>query len=702
MPSERDVRGVSGPANTRTLIRIALLLHPGVRDVRDGIRRAFVLAALEGRKVGDVIRMEDLREAVRRLTGCALDDADLLDILARLVEKEWVLVDRGNLEFEIVKPVAVPSFEEATEKAWQEFLAFLRRARVDYDPRLDTEDLRGGIEAAVLKLFSRLLTSGLTLGHQIETLPIADVRFVVTGVARDRGLSRKYADAVADYLASYPPAVRALFRDSYHASVLWDILRMEREMVLDEFFTEIRGIVADSNFLIALLDSTDSGHLLARAGLDLCRRKRIPFWYSSETAREIDRLIRAAKRVHNGDVGPDRELTRNPFVLNWRRLNRDGQLSWADYVTRLEEWRAMLAEGWDIRPLPDEPAPNEDARHFARVVLPKLSEARASTRKEEDGDNAGWERPKTPAQVEHDAFLYGLVAELRDRAPKSGGAKNPAGPWLLTFDNLLGLLDKRQSEDADLGLVLQPRALLDYLRAYSKLQFDEKDQDQIVEALLRFAWRKPVKITIEEYTKEIEAKFGGEVEADTIRRILLRSPLREQLEKALASEDVAAPERIVAEILTDRDFVDQVIAERHTREALATALQRLQEKEEKLRIALAQLEAERGRPGPVVAVTADAHAGARSESNATARAEASAVAFAQARAEIDALVQLLEKNGAFRDPHVPQPTPDDLATSEKAKKWLEAVKRAIEVGEKVADVVKSLLPWIGGILARLA
>lgn len=670
--------------NTDMLVRLSVLTKGPLLERRKDIRKSFVLASLSTYRPESEFEVKDLSNNIKDITKCEMDNENIISIL-NILEIENIVQHLDGLKYKLTKEVQLPEFKSLTQPAWEEFLNILKKKYVDYDPYID-KDARNIFDSILLRLLTRFTISSNLLANQIESLPIEDFKLIIEEYVSksflSKNLSKKYTDLIYSFLGLKSPHLLKFIFDSYSKLINLDLLMREQEMPSINFLENVKFLLVDTSFLAAIMCKTDSVHPLASAVAKQCLNSNIPLYYTLTTKQEMWRAINGSKHEMDSLYQSKRHgIIKSQFVSDFRRQN----ISWHEYIAILDLWEQVIQNKWQLISIPEEfnLSVDEDISQYVRTTLPIIDSIRYGDRIKNDPNYQP--RLRGDLQFNHDAFCLGLIANHRKSLEISTG-KKPIGPWFLTFDDLLSVLNATYfRRDNDFGLVIQPRTLLNYLLIYSKIQFEKGDIEAVAEAILKFTARTPdPKLTFDEYTRLVTYKIGlGQADIEILKEIFLASPLRAELERAVELEHGEDADDVVYKIITNQPFVDTILEERRTDEKFKNMAKQYHTIKEELIKKTAALEALERSAKPNIIVT----------TNVVTNIDVTI------QNEVKTLISLLETENAFKDGLLEKPR--DISKIEKLKKWLDETKKIVETSKTVSDGIKALLPFVTYLIAKL-
>ena len=673
--------------NTDILVRLSALTKGPLLERRKEIRRSFVYAALSAYQIGSEFEVNDLSTNIKSITKCELGDENIISILNQL-KSEGVVQHVGGLKYKLEKNVGLLESQQITQPVWGEFIPFLKKQYTDYDLYID-KDARSVFDAVLFKLLTRFEISSKALESQIESLPVDDFKLIIEEIVKksslSKNLSKKYTDIIYSFIVSKSPNLLKLIFNSYSGIINMDLLIREQEMPSIDFLGDIKFLIVDTPVLVALMCETDPAHPLASAVAKQCAKSKIPLYHTPDTKKEMRNFIEGSKYEMDGfSESKSNRIIRSQFVADFRRQN----ISWGDYIATLNSWELLVKSQWQIVPAPEDfnlDDIDDDFCNYVKKTIPILDHTRNEKRVTSDPNYKP--RYRGDIQIEHDARCLGAISHIRESLKVHDG-KEPMGPWILTFDNLVSTLDAMYPRrSGDFGFVFQPRTLLNYLLVYSKIEFEKEDQEAVAEAIIRFTARTPdPKLTTDEYARLVTYKVGlGEADVEVMKEIFLASPLLEELKNALELEHGGEADRVAHRIITDTAFIDAIIEERETRERLTRVVKTLRETKEKLSMERAAREALERTAKQNISIT----------TNVVTNIDVNI------QNQVDSLISLLDAQNAFKNGLLEKPSDVSISTKEKLKNWLETTRETIETSATISDGVRALVPIISYLLGQV-
>ena len=296
-------------------------------------------------------------------------------------------------------------------------------------------------------------------------------------------------------------------------------------------------------------------------------------------------------------------------------------------------------------------------------------------------------RRRSPESYSIDAYCVSIISFIK-KNPGIFLTKKELGPWYLTYDSLLSdLNDHHFRKDDEFGNVIQPRILLNYFLAFSKISYNEKDIQKLAKALLKYTVRNPKKsISIDEYAKELAVKIGfDENNADTLKELLVKMPLFNEIEISLREGNVNEAEKMFCEYIAHPNFeklFEGVINSEEKDTRIKELAKKLRETNDELKKEKAVREALEKVGGPKINIVIP-----------------SIVGFdPHISLKITELITKLNESNAFSNESSPKP-PKELNDS-NSKSWIEKIQFAVQTTGFIADCY-SIMQLTSQILALL-
>ncbi len=557
MSTYKSINEQSYSIDSELLVRLSAITKGELLERRKDIRRSLVLAALDNYNINEIVNSEELTIQIKQITKCKLIPEDIITVLNEL-ENNGTIEHLGQLKYKLKIKPSIPNFEQIVQPVWNEFQVFLKDFISEYDPELHNNAERI-FESLLMKILTRFSVSEL-LENQLDTVPIENFEYIISKevdtVFFHDNFGKKYPDVLFKYFCSNSPKLLDFIFESYYGLINIDLVSREQELPLIDFCDEIEFLLLDTNFIIPLICNTDPKNPLSFALVKQCKKYNIPLYFTQKTKEEIWRSIKNAKSDMKGLHSRKGSITNNQIVADFINSKK----RWSEYSIYLDSWEIIIKDKWNIVQIHPEMSANIDEYIYGDIkgILPIADRFRFESRAERDVDYHFHLRNENA--YEHDAYCIGLIGYLK-KNPSTVNKPKTLGPWFLTYDNLISFVNATYiRKDDEFGYVIQPRALLNYFLAYSKIQFDVEDKETVAIALLRFTARsKGSKLTIEEYSRLVSIKIDfGEENSEIIKEIFLKSPLLEELEKVLYLEDGEEADLVAYDIFSHPGIQDLI------------------------------------------------------------------------------------------------------------------------------------------------
>jgi hypothetical protein len=540
------------------VVKLAALTRGKILEMRKEIPKSLILAALDNYEEGSKISLEEVSKSIQNITKCTISNSEIISNFNEL-EIDNVIEHLGHLKYRLKIKPNLSDFETLTQSVWKEFEIYVISRYSEYDPGIHT-NTKKVFDSLLLKILVRFATSK-PLENQVDRISLDNFDSIVNQEVKENyfpdGFAKAYPTITMDYFSSESPELLDFIFGSYCGVVNIDLVLKEQDLPSIDFGNEIGFLLLDSNFIIPLLCNTDSKNPLSIALINLCNKYDIPLYYTPKTKSEIWNSISNTKKAMMTWSGNSKgHQIESQFITDYSR----NKGSWTDYYLVLSQWENKLEHNWNIRELSSEfvAEVEDECYDFMLKTLPMVDKFRFSYRTEKEVDYNI--RLRSDKSYEHDAYCIGLLSHLKNN-PMHKSSKKLLGPWFLTYDDLISFINQTQlRKDDDIGYSIHPRILLNYLLAYSKLEFDTEDKEYVAMALLRYTARPNASsITVEEYSRIFAEQIDvGSENATVLKSILLVSPLIDELENALKSGNRDEADIIAVEIFSKDDIKDLI------------------------------------------------------------------------------------------------------------------------------------------------
>lgn len=676
--------------NTEVLLRSILFSRGRLLDRRKDIRISLVLAGVDSFEENCEFTVSNLAKKIAHISKCTLTDREVLSLLDD-EEIRGFVKHVGSLTYVKSKSVDFPGFDHLSQPVWEEFIVLLHQKDKDYDPHIH-KNARSVFDAILMAIVARFSLSK-PLENHIDYLPIEDIKSVINHeigkIPFPDNFPKKYSDTIMEYVCSTSPVLLKFILDCYYCFIDIDLVTKESYHKDVDFCETIGFLLVDTNFVVPLLCETDPLHPLSFSVFEYCKKTGVKLYYSPKTKGEIWNLVNGSKNEMRLNIERTNSHE-NQFLNDYRNLKRRSYLHWSDYIVYLNNWVDNLKSKYSIEQLPEECELeiNDHVFNQVTITLPMLDGVKA--KEQSKYDPTYQVKKRSPNQLAHDAFCVALICSIKEKNRKSGSGL--LGPWFLTYDNLLSNLNSYYFMQTDeYGYVIQPRTLLNYYLAYSKIKFDEKDLEYLAMALLRYTARaKQSKLSLEEYSQELAVKIGAsEDDADSLYEFLKRSPLLSVLEEALDEGQTSEADRIAVETVSHPNF-DRLI---QSFEEMQGDKVRIKELGKRLKKVSNELDIERAKRETLEKATS------RSQVIVISTAFNSDISL-EVQGKVTELIEKLNEINAIGPDKISSP-PKQMS-KKTLTSWLKSINFAIETKRNVLDGIVTVTPLISQIMRLLS
>lgn len=680
--------------NGEILIRLSTLISDrSLIERRREIRKQLLEVAISELETYKEYDLQEISIQLKTVTKCTLSDEQILQILNEL-EKENIVKHLHDIKYRILSKPKILIFEERTLPVWKEFTTFLKEEFPNYDPYLHN-NVKEVFNYVIKNIIIRLSVSNPTLNQ--GNYPLNDIEEDIKDEIKNfhlpDKLNEKLPEILVKYLNSKPQTLNNFIFDCYYGLINIDLVAREQEIPDIDFGAEIEFLILDTNFIVPLLCQYDSLHPLCIALINQCNKLKIPLYYTSKTREEIWRVVKSSNSLTQGLTQQKTFPADNQFISNFLQMNT----TWSIYYTYLGNWEEIVSKH-SITLIRREIEQFIDNKTY-EIVKQSLIFADSLRYEERTRKDMPYiPHRRSDENYSHDAFCVGLIDYLRKNKLSMN---KKLGPWLLTYDSLLPYINLNPSmKFDDFGLVMQPRILLNYLLAYSKIKFNEEDRGEVAFALITLTTKGiNQEITIEEYSKLVAAKLDlGLDSSEIIRQIFICSPLLEELKTALSNESDEGSDAIAYRIFTSpemENIVDKIISQEELKKKYNNDVSDLESRVKSMSECLIKTRAEK-----------EALESIYKQNNITVNVNLSnnikneIIIDSNVPPNISTLIKFLDEEGAFKGNVIEKP-PSRLSL-EKAKEWISSTKDAIENASEITESIKAILPYIGVVLQTLS
>ena len=521
---------------------------------------------------------------------------------------------------------------------------------------------------------------------EVQTIESIDYSEIIENIVREHNLNqaKSFREALRNYLED-PTDLLLDFTDKVYTGIInYHLISKEREIDFESLPSSDNRLFLDTNILVALLCRTHNSHpVISQA----CRRARdlgYELYYLPSTAEEMQELINGSKFELSEfrESGGNRDVIESPFVNDYIRQH-----------VKYRDYRSDILNGWrdslELRGITEfgEELPSSEA---AEEIIHQQIERVEGVKGHEGADI------KSNSKIQHDANLLAIVGTLRDELD----SETITGPFAISYDKTVTAVGNMRDSDSEFGIALHPRSLLDYLLAFSPVEFDQEDRDEVAFSILKscISFDDPP-LTVEEYAKLIRPRTNlEEGDEELLARIFLESPLVDQLEAALERGRGEEADETALDILDDESYLQQLSDEWGLREKMQQAAQTAQEREEEAEEYQQKYQQEREKREMLERIVENTPT---INIDVSAEANASAEAIQEFEIELNQFVEVLNKrlDGGIEASEISDP-PSDSSNLLDVRDWLNSVAANL-ASDAATGGASALLPWVQELLSEV-
>jgi len=685
--TELKVIGDNTGYEINNLLRSISLTRGKFLERRRGIRKSLVIAALDQIQNDATFTIDDVMKKIEEIGKCKIDKKEIVIVLDDLIAQD-LIAHSEEYSYVLKSRIELPGIDVLIDPVWMEFSGSLKQHWSKYDPFLHKK-ARDVFNSVLLKILTRYALSK-PLENGIDYIPIENIKFVINDEIALRSIEgefgKKLSEISLEYFTSNGEELLKCILNCYLWFIDLNLLSYEKKMETINFCDELNFLLLDSNFIVPLLCKTDVRHPLSISLVEFCNKSKIQIYYTDKTCDEIWNLIKTSKNEMK--LNPYKTvITNNQFLDDYRYLNAMRGTHYVEYILILNKWIEFLNETYQIKQLPEMFSKNYDKLDFEyiKTTLPMLYDVQVKERAKRNVDYRVRRRSEESYFI--DAYCVSIISFIK-KNPTISLTKKELGPWYLTYDSLLSDLNEHYFRKNDeFGNIIQPRILLNYFLAFSKIEYDDKNVENLAKALLKYTVRNPKKsISIDEYAKELAVKIGfDEDKADTLKEFLVKMPLHYEIEAALQNGNVNEAEKMFCEYISHPNFeklCEGVVNSEEKDTRIKELAKKLRETKDELMKEKAAREVLERVAGANINIIIPAIIGFEP----------------QTASKITELIAKLNEINAFTNESFPKP-PQELNIS-NAKQWIEKIQYAIQTTGFFADCV-SVIQLINQILPLL-
>lgn len=689
----------------KSLLNAAPLLQGELLDRRQELKNNLVKYALTLDRCPENFESDDLISLINRKFGIKMDVAVVTSCLQEL-EQKGVIKHSQSGEYNLIEKPSSVTFDKLTDPVWEEFSDELQEENEEIDIYNINKSMEPAFKDFLMEFFLDIAESFEALSeYQVDTIYTDNTEDLIKETIKSHNLrdENTFEVVLTDYIKNPKKSEKLLeFTDKvYRGVVNIDLLARERDAEFPEIAdvpTQNKVIILDTNTIVNLLCETDRLHPLATKVCEKSVENDFDLYFTNETRKELNGLIRWAEQEMDGIYNGNRsfETADTQFVKDFRKKD---EVSWDEYINRVRDWEETVQE-WDITEFDKDIEPNNKVLAEAKELLIEYE---------------GELTQQSLDRLNHDASLFGYAAQSRVKSDSD------FGPFILSFHNdFTDAGNKLVEKDGLQGIIgnhvlaMQARNWLNYLLSFSSIEFDEEDRKEVSLAILQGATNFEEALSIKDYSRLLVPKLELEAEDEEYLANYLRGhPLHEELQDALNENKGHKAEKISRQMIKDEEYKKTIQNERKFHERIQHASSRVEELEsevenkdervEELEQRVEELEDDKGDTFIIQGGTAIADSNAEAEAKAEAKIE-----FEE---KYESLVEKFEEKISDDIGEITDGLPDDFDESaienppkgdsniEDKKEWLQTISALITVSGSTTGAFSQLQPEINEVLA---
>ena len=109
---------------------------------------------------------------------------------------------RSGFEYQLIKKIETPDFQQKSQPIWDEFHLFLNSQYKDFDPFID-KDARKVFDCILIEILKRFIISSEPLERQVESLPFEDFKSLIREETNRANLSKNLDKVYPNIIDTY-------------------------------------------------------------------------------------------------------------------------------------------------------------------------------------------------------------------------------------------------------------------------------------------------------------------------------------------------------------------------------------------------------------------------------------------------------------------------------------------------------------------
>jgi hypothetical protein len=636
------------------------VLSGRLRDRRENIKEDMVSYALSEFEEDTTISAQEV-SGILTNKGFAMDNSDIKKRLHSLSEEgelEHISEDR----YRILQRRRFEDFDDKIDGLWREFKEDLSDGydSIDYE-NLD-EDMESVFKSFFQELYSIVFDSTEDLVEsETDPLTYVDTTNILDDLIENHDIHKKnvYRELLLDYLENPSEKLSEVTQTLYTATINYHVLKSGKDIDFDSIPTKGRVLFYDTNILVSMLCKSKDLNPIVSAVTKRSKELDFEQYYIPETAQELDELIRMSKREMDdiGHLPPGSGPVQNELLEEYYFGDEFNNLS--EFQSYLSDWRTYVRLQHDLGEYEGEVQKDEAVFEWARETIREFDKASG------DLDVS----TKDPDNIKLDAKMLAILTSLREQIDSDLSV----GPNIISRDNdVLRTSNSGQPYFWDYNVAVHPRQWLNYLLAYTSVEFDEEDWKNISKGILDMSTSSQQEWTIKKYASVLSDKLNHEGDPKTLEKFMIESPRKRDIKQGLKERDGNKVERAVAETAGNEKFCQAFKESLEADERADQMIETIKEQRERIE----ELEASQDNSGTVinneveVSPETNVDSTATAESESTSSASSTSLSSAHSKQEVvnnvNEFINMLNENldQGIEGSNAPAP-PEDTSDLEK-------------------------------------
>ena len=658
--------------NKKTVLNATPLMDGRITNRRQEIKTQIVSYVLNQRSLTGELSIFKLQSIIEGEVGLNLDESTIRAVMNELEDQGYVSHMKSD-DYKIHSSPSIRGLSERVDDIWIEYRSRLRDNDGDQGIDYKLDNHRNAFEEVFTRFFENIQGQTESLDNYSGSGSIEnELDPVISGVADDFPLldSVFFQDEVMSYIKEQTPELLQFVGTLYTGTINYDILSKENEMGdldFDDASPAEKILFLDTNILIGLLCETDELYPVVSSMCEKANDLGYNLYYLPATSDELQHVVNRAKNTLTGFSDNSGDLD-NQFV---RDCNNREYRTKSQYVTELDRWADTLTEDWDINRWTQTFDTGNQDRELIKNWIRKLDEL------EDDGDKSG-------PQIRHDTELISSTLQTRNQASQD----IVVGPFAVTNnDSLLSINEMGKGELWNKGVALHPQDWLDYLIAFTPVEFTDEDRADIAEAVISTATKFDDHIDLEDYLNILAIRSDLSDKSESfLKDMVYGTPLENKLTSAIERGNYGELENQGQEILSELN--DQLKKNIEQKEQLKKASNKAQQEMQRRK----QLES---------VVNEMSAVEINNVQNTSQEVEVSI--NQQTINQLEFLEEQLRDavDKSIDESELPEP-PEDYSDPDTVIDWLQQLDEKLTATENHAERFSQLIPIVTGLLTSFS